>query len=70
MHHPGNGLPPTLRAQCVLYSCVPFLQGEGDSGCGDRAERPCGSGVVPEPESQGNLPLTFPCRSLTGFFQQ
>jgi hypothetical protein len=55
---------------CVLYSCIQFLQGEGDSGCGDRAECPCGSGVVPEPASQGNLLLIFICLCLTGFFQQ
>lgn len=60
-HRPGNALPSTLsgRPVCVLHSCVQFLPGERDSGCGDRPERPCGSGVVPEPESQGNPLPTF-----------
>ena len=32
-------------------SCV--LPGEGDAGSGDRAERPGGAGLVPEPAGQG-----------------
>lgn len=46
-----NVLPSPLRCQCFAISNVPFCQGEGDPGRRDRAERPCGAGVVPEPES-------------------
>lgn len=58
------------RPVCVLHSFVQFLPGEGDSGRGDRPERPCGSGVVPEPESQGNLLPTFTCLCLASISQQ
>ena len=51
VHCTGNVLPPTLRCQCFCVPNVPRFQGEGDFGCGDGAERPCGPGVVPEPES-------------------